>query len=88
MRLTASQDWSGLQVVFGLGQDPRLLHGRVFTGGEDIDFANRLMQAGVPVEPHVYPGVFHGWDIMAPDAAVTRRAMANRQAAMKRALHP
>ena len=55
---------------------------------EDIDFANRLMQAGVPVELHVYPGVFHGWDIMAPDAAVTQRAMANRQAAMKRALHP
>ena len=55
---------------------------------EDIDFANRLMQAGVPVELHVYPGVFHGWDIMAPDAAVTRRATANRQAAMRRALHP
>ena len=55
---------------------------------EDIDFANRLMQAGVPVELHVYPGVFHAWDIMAPDAAVTRRATANRQAAMKRAPHP
>ena len=55
---------------------------------EDIDFAKRLMQAGVPVELHVYPGVFHGWQIAAPAAAITQRAIANRRAAMKRALHP
>ena len=55
---------------------------------EDIEFAERLMQAGVPVELHVYPGVFHAWDIMAPDADVTHRAVTNRRAAMKRALHP
>ena len=55
---------------------------------EDIEFAERLMQAGVPVGLHVYPGVFHAWDIMAPDAAVTHRAITNRRAAMKRALHP
>ena len=55
---------------------------------EDIEFAERLMQAGVPVELHVYPGVFHAWELMAPDAAVSRRAIANRQTAMKRALHP
>ena len=55
---------------------------------EDIDYANRLMQAGVPVELHVYPGVFHGWELATPTAAVTQLATANRRAAMKRALHP
>ena len=55
---------------------------------EDIEFANRLMQAGVPVELHVYPGVFHGWEMATPHAAVTKLATANRRAAMKRALHP
>ena len=55
---------------------------------EDIDYANRLMQAGVPVELHVYPGVFHGWELATPTAAVTQIATANRRAAMKRALHP
>lgn len=28
---------------------------------EDLEFVNRLSQAGVPVEAHVYPGVYHGF---------------------------
>lgn len=31
---------------------------------EDIDYATRLMRAGVPIELHVWPGAFHGFDIL------------------------
>lgn len=40
---------------------------------EDVDFAMRLNQAGVPCELHVYPGVPHGYQ-MARDASVVRQA--------------
>jgi len=55
---------------------------------EDIEYAQRLLQAGVPVEFHCWPGVFHGWELAAPTADVTQRAFAARYGAMKRALHP
>jgi triacylglycerol lipase len=40
---------------------------------EDVIYAQRMMQAGVPVELHVYPGAPHGFDGFAPDAAVARQ---------------
>src|SRR5919106_2037840 len=40
---------------------------------EDVDYALRLNQAGVPCELHVYPGVPHGYQ-MARDTAVVREA--------------
>ena len=55
---------------------------------EDIEYANRLMQAGVPTELHVYPGVFHGWELFSPEAPVTMRAMGMRLGAIRRALWP
>jgi acetyl esterase/lipase len=45
---------------------------------EAIAFAARLAEADVPLELHVHPSVPHGYDTMAPDAAVVRRAMADR----------
>ncbi len=40
---------------------------------EDIAYAQRLNQAGVPTELHVYPGAPHGFDGMAPRAPIARR---------------
>ena len=53
---------------------------------EGLDYARRLMCAGVPVELHMTPGAFHAFDI-APEA---RSAVAARRAsrdALQRALH-
>jgi len=55
---------------------------------ENIEYAQRLIQAGVPTELHVYPGAFHGFDLFAPSAAVSKRFKAERDQALKRALHP
>lgn len=54
---------------------------------ENIEYAQRLIQAGVPTELHVYPGAFHGFDIFAPSAAVSKQFKTERDAALKRALH-
>ncbi|MEU3982421.1 alpha/beta hydrolase [Streptomyces sp. NPDC026672] len=45
---------------------------------EDIAYAATLARAGVPVELHVHPGCPHGFERFAPDADVTRRALADR----------
>jgi acetyl esterase/lipase len=45
---------------------------------ENMAFAATLASAGVPVELHVHPGVPHGFDRLAPDADVSRRAFADR----------
>lgn len=53
---------------------------------ENIDFATRLLRAGVATELHVYPGAFHGSDIMVPDSELSRRWIADRNSALKRVL--
>ena len=45
---------------------------------ESVEFARRTALAGVSTELHVHAGVPHGWDIVAPEADVTKRAMADR----------
>lgn len=45
---------------------------------EDIVYARRLAVAGVPTELHVHPGCPHAFESMAPNAAVSRRAIADR----------
>lgn len=54
---------------------------------EDVEYARRLAHAGVPVELHVYPRAFHGWDAFAPTSAVAQRFVADRDQALKRALY-
>jgi len=55
---------------------------------EDLDYARRLIAAGVPTELHVYPGAMHGFDLFAPHAAVSQRFLAERTAALQRFLAP
>jgi acetyl esterase/lipase len=55
---------------------------------EDVEYAQRLAHAGNFVELHVYPRAFHGWDVLAPTAAITQRFTAERDQALKRALFP
>lgn len=45
---------------------------------ENIEYARRLMAAGVSTELHVLPGLPHGFDLVAPEATATKRAIANR----------
>jgi acetyl esterase/lipase len=54
---------------------------------ENIDYAMRLMQAGVPIELHVYPGAFHGFEGLAPNAAISIRAVKEYTEALKRGLY-
>lgn len=45
---------------------------------EDISYAQRLMKAGVPVELHVHPGAPHGFERIAPNSPLAKRAMNDR----------
>ena len=51
---------------------------------EDVNYAARLLQAGITTELHVYPGAFHGFE-MAVDADVTKSAVQNARSALRRA---
>jgi acetyl esterase/lipase len=45
---------------------------------EDVDYATRIWQAGGIAELHVWPGGFHGFDGIAPHAAMSKAAVAAR----------
>jgi acetyl esterase/lipase len=51
---------------------------------EDIAFAQRLMQAGVPCELRIYPGAYHASEVFAPEAELSKRIWAGRVDALKR----
>ncbi|HEY0533644.1 MAG TPA: alpha/beta hydrolase [Actinoplanes sp.] len=53
---------------------------------EDIAFAQRLMQAGVPTELHIHPGSYHAAETFATDAALSQRIWALRIDALRRSL--
>ena len=50
---------------------------------EDITYVQRLIQAEVPTELHVYRAAHHGFDRMVPTATVTQRFIADRDAALR-----
>jgi acetyl esterase/lipase len=54
---------------------------------EGIEYALRLLQAGVAVELHQYPGTFHGSSMVA-EAEVSKRSQADMMRALTRALQP
>jgi acetyl esterase/lipase len=53
---------------------------------EDIAFATRLMQAGVPTELRVNPGAYHGAEVFAAGSPMSERIWAGRLDALRRAL--
>jgi len=53
---------------------------------EDLAYACRLIEAGVPTELHHVPGAYHGFDGV-QSAAVARRAHAEQRAALRDAFH-
>jgi acetyl esterase/lipase len=70
------------------GLAPAYLHVGALDGfaSEVVDYGARLLAAGVPVELHVFPEVPHAFDLVAPDAGVTRRAVSLSDAALARVL--
>jgi acetyl esterase/lipase len=74
-----ARDLSGLPSAYLLtsGLDP--------LRDEGIGYALRLLEAGVQVELHNVPGVFHAFDLF--PAAISRAATAEQHAALRRALH-
>lgn len=53
---------------------------------ENMTYANRLNNAGVPVELLVVPGAFHGFDMFVRDTAIARRFTEAKVAALRRGL--
>lgn len=52
---------------------------------EDIEYARRLLDAGVPTELLVVGGAFHGFDGLAPQSAIAKRFTAAIDEAVRRA---
>lgn len=53
---------------------------------EDVQYATALWHAGVQAELHVWPGGFHGFDLMAPHTAIAQAMTAARDAWVGRVL--
>lgn len=54
---------------------------------ETLEYVTRLCRAGVDVEFHLYPGCYHGFEGVAPTAAISQRAISEYVNAVKYVLH-
>lgn len=54
---------------------------------EDINYARRLIDSGVPTELCVVPGAYHGFDIIAPKASVSKTFWTTWSSALTRAFN-
>lgn len=54
---------------------------------ETLQYVTRLAEAGVPVEFHLYPGCFHGFDSIFNDANISKRARSGFINALSKALN-
>jgi acetyl esterase/lipase len=52
---------------------------------EDIEYARRLIDSGVPTELFVVPGAYHGFDLIAPEASVSKAFRASWSTALANA---
>lgn len=52
---------------------------------ENMEYARRLVHAGVPTELRVASGAFHGFDILAPETQVSRQFTASWKSALSKA---
>jgi acetyl esterase/lipase len=53
---------------------------------EGVRYASRIWQAGGDAELHVWPGGFHGFTGMVPDAALSKAAVAAQLTWLRRLL--
>ncbi|MGW0659795.1 alpha/beta hydrolase [Streptodolium elevatio] len=53
---------------------------------EDVAYANAILQAGGQAELHVWSGGYHGFDGIAPEAAISRDARDARTRRLRRLL--
>jgi acetyl esterase len=54
---------------------------------EAVDYALRLMWAGVATELHVFPGTCHGFDSLLPEWETSQQLFELQGVALRRALH-
>jgi acetyl esterase/lipase len=52
---------------------------------EDMEYARRLVHAGVPTELLVMRGAYHGFDLLTPDAEVSKQFSASWKSALRKA---
>lgn len=57
-----------------------------FFRDETITYVQRLVQAGVPVDFHLYPGGFHALEFVVSDARISSQAQAECMSALARGL--
>lgn len=52
---------------------------------EDMEYAQRLVHAGVATELKVVPGAYHGFDLVAPESSIAKDFTASWKAALRKA---